>query len=190
MAGPFRDLIYLVRYVKGRQDFLTPPPMTLRYSCLENPMDGGAWQAAVHGVAKSRTWPRDFTSLPMTPMCIRGHCAAQPLLYIMSKVPSGTKILSTWSIPENYKNSFWIPPLLLLTSLLPRTSSIPPKQPTRMSRLNLSVTLPEKTFLTSRLSQVTPTVHSHSTLYFTFLTPRALPITSSTSVFLGLYSRL
>ena len=24
-------------------------------SCLENPMDGGAWKAAVHGVAKSRT---------------------------------------------------------------------------------------------------------------------------------------
>ena len=28
----------------------------LQYSCLENPMDGGAWQAAVHGVAK--TWAR------------------------------------------------------------------------------------------------------------------------------------
>ena len=28
----------------------------LLYSCLENPMDGGAWWAAVHGVAKSRTW--------------------------------------------------------------------------------------------------------------------------------------
>ena len=27
----------------------------LQYSCLENPMDGGAWQAAVHGVTKSRT---------------------------------------------------------------------------------------------------------------------------------------
>ena len=26
----------------------------LQYSCLENPMEGGAWQAAVHGVAKSR----------------------------------------------------------------------------------------------------------------------------------------
>ena len=33
----------------------------LQYSCLENPMDGEAWQAAVHGVAKSRTRLRDFT---------------------------------------------------------------------------------------------------------------------------------
>ena len=27
----------------------------LQYSCLENPMDRGAWQATVHGVAKSPT---------------------------------------------------------------------------------------------------------------------------------------
>ena len=27
----------------------------LQYSCLENPMDGGAWEAAVHGVAESDT---------------------------------------------------------------------------------------------------------------------------------------
>ena len=33
----------------------------LQYSCLENPMDGGAWWAAVHGVARSRTWLSDFT---------------------------------------------------------------------------------------------------------------------------------
>ena len=33
----------------------------LQYSCLETPMDGGAWEAAVHGVAKSRTRPSDFT---------------------------------------------------------------------------------------------------------------------------------
>ena len=33
----------------------------LQYSCLENPMDGGAWSAADHGVAKSRTRPNDFT---------------------------------------------------------------------------------------------------------------------------------
>ena len=32
----------------------------LQYSCLENPMDGGAWKAAVHWVAKSWTWLSDF----------------------------------------------------------------------------------------------------------------------------------
>ena len=33
----------------------------LQYSCLENPMDGGAWWAAVHGVARSWTRLSDFT---------------------------------------------------------------------------------------------------------------------------------
>ena len=33
----------------------------LQYSCLENPMDGGAWWAAVHGVARSQTQLSDFT---------------------------------------------------------------------------------------------------------------------------------
>ena len=33
----------------------------LQYSYLENPMDGGAWWAAVHRVTKSWTWLRDFT---------------------------------------------------------------------------------------------------------------------------------
>ena len=33
----------------------------LQYSCLENPMDGGTWWAAVHGVAKSWTRLSDFT---------------------------------------------------------------------------------------------------------------------------------
>ena len=33
----------------------------LQYSCLENPMDGGAWWTAVRGVAKSRTRLSDFT---------------------------------------------------------------------------------------------------------------------------------
>ena len=35
----------------------------LQYSCLENPMDGGAWEAAVSGIAKSWTRLSDFTSL-------------------------------------------------------------------------------------------------------------------------------
>ena len=34
----------------------------LQYSCLENPREGGAWYATVHGVAKSQTRLSDFTS--------------------------------------------------------------------------------------------------------------------------------
>ena len=37
----------------------------LQYSCLENPMDGGAWWATVHG-SQSRTQLSDFTSLSLT----------------------------------------------------------------------------------------------------------------------------
>ena len=43
---------YSLKYSNG-----TP----LQYSCLENPMDRGAWWAAVHGVAESRAWLNDFT---------------------------------------------------------------------------------------------------------------------------------
>ena len=35
--------------------------LKLQYSCLENPIDRGAWWAAVHGVAKSQTRLSDFT---------------------------------------------------------------------------------------------------------------------------------
>ena len=33
----------------------------LQYSCLENPMDGGAWYASVHGVSRSQIRLSDFT---------------------------------------------------------------------------------------------------------------------------------
>ena len=33
----------------------------LQYSCLENPMNRGAWKAAVHGVSEGWTWLSDFT---------------------------------------------------------------------------------------------------------------------------------
>ena len=42
-----------------------------QYSCLENPMDGGAWWAAVHGVDRSRTRLSDFT-LFFSLSCIGG----------------------------------------------------------------------------------------------------------------------
>ena len=42
-------------------DVLEKALVTLQYSCLENPMGGGAWWAAIHWVAKSRTLLCDFT---------------------------------------------------------------------------------------------------------------------------------
>ena len=41
----------------------------LQYSCLENPMDGETWWAAVHGVAKSRTRLSNFFHFSLS--CIR-----------------------------------------------------------------------------------------------------------------------
>ena len=43
----------------------------LQYSCLENPMDGGAWQAIVHEIAKSGTWLRDFPFFPFVAQLVK-----------------------------------------------------------------------------------------------------------------------
>ena len=51
----------------------------LQYSCLENPMDRGAWKAAVHGVAKSRTQLRDFTFTFHFPLSCIGEGNGNPL---------------------------------------------------------------------------------------------------------------
>ena len=55
----------------------------LQYSCLENPMDRGAWWAAVHGVARSRTQLSDVTFMPWrrkwqpTPVFLPGESQRQ-----------------------------------------------------------------------------------------------------------------
>ena len=58
------EILYTDSFLKGSHFsiFIGEGNFTpLQYSCLENPMDGGAWWAAVHGVAKSRTQLSDFT---------------------------------------------------------------------------------------------------------------------------------
>ena len=50
------DVIDLIAYLTGEGN-----GNPLQYSCLGNPMDGGAWRAAVHGVARSQTRLSDFT---------------------------------------------------------------------------------------------------------------------------------
>ena len=49
----------------------------LQYSCLENPMDGGAWKAAVHGVSKSRTWLKRLSSSSTAGQLLNGVCWCQ-----------------------------------------------------------------------------------------------------------------
>ena len=49
----------------------------LQYSCLENPMDRGAWWAAVHGIIKSRTQPTDreqHSTCLLTKKCYINNC--------------------------------------------------------------------------------------------------------------------
>ena len=51
------QLLHLWRLTSFGEGNGTP----LQYYWLENPMDGGAWKAAVHGVAEGQTWLIDFT---------------------------------------------------------------------------------------------------------------------------------
>ena len=45
----------------------------LQYSCLESPMDRGAWRATVRGVAKSQTWLKQV-STHVSVRTLRFHC--------------------------------------------------------------------------------------------------------------------
>ena len=60
--------------------------MALQYSCLGNPMDRGAWQATVHGVAKSRTRLGDGTG---TRACIK-QITDEDLVYSTENSPQGS----------------------------------------------------------------------------------------------------
>ena len=57
----FIDFIYGSLYLLISSTYGEGNGTPLQYFCLENPMDGGAWWVAVHGVAKSRTRLSDFT---------------------------------------------------------------------------------------------------------------------------------
>ena len=97
---------------------------SVQYSCLENPMDGGAWKAAVHGVAQSRTWLKwlsssssssgsdgkesacnegDLDSIPGLEIS-PGKGNGYPLQYSYLKNPHGQKSLVGYS-PWSHKES-------------------------------------------------------------------------------------
>ena len=57
----YRGVVLSVCYKTQEMGMLVGNDSPLQYSCLENPMDGGAWLAAVHGVTRSQTRLSDFT---------------------------------------------------------------------------------------------------------------------------------
>ena len=54
------------------------PGTPLQYSCLETPIDGGAWWATGHGIAKSQTRLSNFTFNSLSNSCI-GEGNGNPL---------------------------------------------------------------------------------------------------------------
>ena len=70
----------------------------LQYSCLKNPTDTGAWWAAVHGVAKSRTQLTDFTWMPPELVLHAFHYpdpSLKSILYVASGLRDSPK---SWQI--------------------------------------------------------------------------------------------
>ena len=87
----------------------------LQYSCLENPMDGGAWWATVHGVTKSRTrlsdftityhyQPRDRTAAPATPALQVNY-----LQWATWEAPIISHYLSSSWLWMSWGNTSWCP---------------------------------------------------------------------------------
>ena len=71
-------LIILFVVIDGGESNGTP----LQYSCLENPMDGGALWAAVHGVDKSQTRLSDFTFLSFSFQSLPSGSFHKPLILL------------------------------------------------------------------------------------------------------------
>jgi len=102
----------------------------LQYSCLEKPMDRGAWQARVHGVAESRTRLKWLSRHAIfTSVCHLGNIIFQ-LKENISKFLSRQCLISTHTISFSPLHSFvlsWIPVSSFLSFFLP--PSIAPSIP-------------------------------------------------------------
>ena len=69
---------------------------SLQYSCLENPRDRGAWQATIHGVAKSKTQLSDFTFQKNIYFCFIDYTKA------FVWITTNWKILQEMGIPYHF----------------------------------------------------------------------------------------
>ena len=90
---------------------------TLQYSCLENPMDRGAWRATVHGVTKNWTWLSDWAQYSTEQnLAFWVHTASSYLfsfyilvfqLYVLESFLGVTFILRSLSLPFHYQEFFF-----------------------------------------------------------------------------------
>ena len=75
----------------------------LQYSCLENPMDRGAWRATVHGVTRSQIWLSDW---PLRPTCEYTYIHIYMYIYIYIYTHTHTYILSEATSLSLFKVQF------------------------------------------------------------------------------------
>ena len=95
---------------KGGEGNGTP----LQYSCLENPMDRGAWWVAVHGVAKSRTRLRDFTfTFPFH--ALENEMATHSSV-LAWRIPGGARWAAIYGVTQSRTRLKW------LSSMMKRAS--------------------------------------------------------------------
>ena len=76
----------------------------LQYSCLENPMDRGAWRATVHGVAKSWTQLNNFTFF----LSFTLHLFLVTLFFVVDTFVHYFSLLILFSLHDTFKNWYFL----------------------------------------------------------------------------------
>ena len=101
-AGDARDASSILGSGRSPGEGLGNP---LQYSCLENPMDRGAWWASVHRVTKSQTQLKQLSMYPCTVYVYtgwRGKIFAKQEEYINSKRYKMKKYMGVWRWESRY----------------------------------------------------------------------------------------
>ena len=114
--SPFGD--YRVTYKSEFTSSFEGNGNPIQYSCLENPMDRGAWWATVHGVTKSRTWLSDFTHFT--------YCTLSKTLVMNSYHPLGITRVNQSGWPSLFfcpskRKRFFLLFKIIIGSSVPRT---------------------------------------------------------------------
>ena len=104
----------------------SPGGNPLQDSCLETPMDGGAWWATVHGVAKSRTRLSDFTQFQDSSNCwLIEHSSVYMLVKVAQSCPTLCDPRGLYSPWNSSDQNTRVGSLSLLQGIFPTQGSEP-----------------------------------------------------------------